>query len=69
MVVTNGQFTRGTRKEASDSGVDLIDQGELLKLLRLHPCTHAELARMEDRRKTSMPEVAAAVLDCVRASA
>lgn len=69
MVVTNGRFTREARKAAIASGVELLDQGGLLDILKLHPCTHAELARMADQRKESRREVEAAVLARVRASA
>jgi hypothetical protein len=60
-LVTNGTFTRRTRKEARARYLQLLDGAELLRRLDDTPCTAAEVESTAARRLASMRDVQAAI--------
>jgi HJR/Mrr/RecB family endonuclease len=61
VLVTNGELTRRARREARARDIELVDGGDLWKLLDATPCTAAEVEAMAARRLASMRDVQAAI--------
>jgi SNF2-related domain/Helicase conserved C-terminal domain/Restriction endonuclease len=61
VLVTNGNLTRSTRREAKARDIQLADGPDLWTLLNATPCTAAEVEAMTARRLATMRDVQAAI--------
>ncbi|MBI4517857.1 MAG: hypothetical protein HY699_18780 [Deltaproteobacteria bacterium] len=61
VLVTNGDLTRGARREARTRDIQVVDGADLWKLLDATPCTAAEVEATAARRLASMRDVQAAI--------
>jgi hypothetical protein len=57
ILVTNGHYTAGARRAATERGIDLVAGSDLWRLLETTPCTPAGIEAMEGRRLASLRDV------------